>query len=438
MKSPFEARESATNLGRHSSRKNRASPSKRGRLILGFIDQGIVSANGLLTFVVAAQFLAPVDLGFFSFGLATCLLVVSLCRAICGEPLLVRSVGAYTGRPSIGRDTRSMLGLTVIIALVSAIVCALTGYLSGSSSGPLLAAAIAAPGLVLQDSLRYCFIAQQRTRSLIANDAITLLSGSTSIAVAGFISRDSSLMLAFWGLASLGVGIITLFWTATVPSLRNAFPWLKSTWKSSSAYFTENAMGALAGYTIVVILALFVAPEEVAAFRATLVVYGVANLVIHFMRTQILRELHLDMISSMGGLTRTSGKLVIPVAITISCMLGALMLLPQDLGELLLQDTWLLVAALLLPGALNRFAAGLSIVPTITLRIQGIAWKATIIKMVILAVSLVIGPLGALYAGAAGALLADSIAYALTAILLFALSLREAKRAKAAKDKPSR
>ncbi|MGC0236667.1 hypothetical protein [Arthrobacter sp. SD76] len=265
-----------------------------------------------------------------------------------------------------------------------------------------------------------------------------MLSGSTSIAVAGFISRDSSLMLAFWGLASLGVGIITLFWTATVPSLRNAFPWLKSTWKSSSAYFTENAMGALAGYTIVVILALFVAPEEVAAFRATLVVYGVANLVIHFLRTQILRELHLDMISSMGGLTRTSGKLVIPVAITISCMLGALMLLPQDLGELLLQDTWLLVAALLLPGALNRFAAGLSIVPTITLRIQGIAWKATIIKMVILAVSLVIGPLGALYAGAAGALLADSISYALTAILLFALSLREAKRAKAAKDKPSR
>jgi O-antigen/teichoic acid export membrane protein len=406
----------------------------KGRLFLGFIDQGIVSASGLLTFVIAAQFLSPTELGHYSFGLATCLLIISLSRAICGEPLLVRSVGPHQGRPSIARDTRAMLGLTVVIALVSTVLCSLIGigsFLIGPSndgfSGTFIASAVAAPGLVLQDSLRYCFIAQKKTRALVLNDTLTLVTGATAITMSGVLMKDSSAMLSAWGLASLVVGLVTLIFTATLPSFKNSGPWLKATWRSSSAYFTENAMGALAGYTIVVILAVFVAPAEVAAYRATLIVYGVANLVINFMRTQILRELRPSMLDTVRGLSRTSGKLVLPVVLTIVAMLVALLLMPQQLGELLLQDTWLLVAALLIPGALNRLAAGLSIVPTITLRIQGVAWRATVIKMVILVISLVLGPIGALYWGAAGALLADTFCYALTAILLFVLSVRQSK-----------
>lgn len=401
--------------------------SRRLRLVLGFVDQGIVSATGLLTFVAAAQFLPPNDLGYFSFGVATCLLIVSLARAICGEPLLVRSVGRFEGRPSVFRDTRSMLGLAIILGLVAGALCAVIGLLGESSNKPLLGAAIAAPGLVLQDSLRYCFIALQRTRSLLINDSATLILGASAIVMSGFITKDSFVMLISWGLASLAVGVATLAGAALLPSFSSSYSWLKATWSSSSAYFTENAMGALAGYTIVVVLAVFVAPSEVAAFRATLVVYGVANLVINFLRTQVLRELRLEMIGSVRGLTITSVKLAIPVIVTIASVLLVLLLLPQGLGQLLLQDTWILVSALLIPGAINRFCAGLSIVPTITLRIQGITWKATLIKIIILFVSLGLGPVGALYAGAAGALVADSIAYALTAVLLFGLSARKAK-----------
>lgn len=428
MRSPSSTSEASPTAAKAASHMKFRKGTAKGRLVLGFIDQGIVSASGLLTFVVAAQFLAPTELGHYSFGLATCLLIVSLSRAICGEPLLVRSVGRHQGRPSVARDTRAMLGLTIVIGVVSAILCFSAGFLGGGSNQPLIAAAVAAPGLVLQDSLRYCFIAQQKTRALVVNDTLTLLLGATAIATAGLLTQDSTTMLAAWGLASLTVGLATLIWTATLPSLKNSVTWVKATWRSSSAYFTENAMGALAGYTVVVILAVFVAPAEVAAYRATLVVYGVANLVINFMRTQILRELHVDMLSSVSGLSRTSGKLVIPVLITIVSMLAVLLLMPQQLGEMLLQDTWLLVSALLIPGAINRFAAGLSIVPTITLRIQGITWRATVIKMVILVVSLVLGPLGALYAGAGGALIADAVCYGLTAILLFVLSVRRARQ----------
>lgn len=412
---------------RKPARVAKSTGSRKGRLVLGFIDQGIVSATGLLTFVAAAQFLSPNDLGYFSFGLATCLLVVSLSRAICGEPLLVRSVADLDRRPSVFRDSRSMLGLALVLGLLASALCAGIGMLGGSPNMPLLAAALAVPGLVLQDSLRFCFIALQRTRSLILNDSATLLLGACSIIASGLITGDSFIMLVSWGVASLFVSLITLVGNALLPSIRSSFSWLRLTWRSSSAFFTENAMGALAGYTIVVILAVFVAPAEVAAFRATLVVFGIANLVINFLRTQVLRELRLDMISSVRGLAVTSAKLAVPVVVTIFSMLVALMLLPQWMGEALLQGTWGLVAALLIPGAINRFCAGLSIVPTITLRVQGVTWKATIIKVFILFVSLGLGPLGALYAGAAGALLADSISYALTAILLFGLSIKKVR-----------
>lgn len=404
--------------------------SRRNRLILGFLDQGIVSATGLLTFVAAAQFLSPNDLGYFSFGVATCLLIVSLSRAICGEPLLVRSVRPLTGRPYVYRDSRSMVALAIILGLVASILCAVIALLSPTPNMPLLGAAIAAPGLVLQDSLRFCFIALQRTRSLILNDFATLVFGAAAIVVTGLVTKDSFIMVASWGLASFAVGFLTLLWNGFVPSFGTSISWLMTTWRSSSAFFTENAMGALAGYTIIVILTVFVAPAEVAAFRATLVVYGISSLVINFLRTQVLRELHIGMLGSVRGLIVTSMKLSIPVAITIVTMLVILLLIPQALGTSLLHETWILVGALLVPGAINRFFAGLSIVPTITLRIQGITWKATMIKICILFVSLGLGPVGALYAGAAGALMADAIAYALTAILLFILSVRKAKSLK--------
>lgn len=403
------------------------TPSPKKRLVLGFIDQGIVSATGLIIFVAAAQFLTADDLGYFSFGVATCLLVVSLTRAICGESLLVRTVGLSERRPTVFKDSRSMLGLAAALGILACCLCAGIGFLTETPNWPLIGSAIACPGLVLQDSLRFVFIAMQRTAALLMNDLATMILGASAIIIAGSLTRSIFAMLVSWGLASMIISVATLIVNAMVPSLRNAFTWLRTTWRSSSAFFTESALGALVGYLIVVILTVFVDPSEVAAFRATLVVYGVASLVINFLRTQVLRELRPDMIDTPRGVYRTSVRLAIPVLVTIFGMLLLLLLTPEWLGEILMRDTWALVAVLLVPGAINRIFAGFSTIPTITLRVQGVTWKATLVKVSVLATSLVIGPLGALYAGAAGALFADSFAYGLSSLLLLILSVRKAR-----------
>lgn len=404
-----------------------AHPTPRKRLALGFIDQGIVSGSGLVIFIAAAQFLSPDDLGYFSFGVATCLLVVSLARALCGESLLVRTVGKSDRRPTVFRESRSMLGLATILGFVSAFVCGAIGLVGDSPNWPLLASAIACPGLVLQDSLRFVFISMQRTTRLVSNDIAALLLGATAIIWAGTITHNVFSMLVSWGLASMVVSIVTLLLNAIVPSLRNAIGWLRDTWRSSSAFFTENALGALAGYTIVVILTVFIDPSEVAAFRATLVVYGVASLVVNFLRTQVLRELRPEMIDTVRGVTITSTKLAAPVIITITGMLLVLLLIPAEIGEILMRDTWSLVVYLLIPGAINRMFAGFSTIPAIILRVQGVTWKATAVKVIVLVISLILSPLGALYAGAAGALYAETLAYGLSCLLLFVLSARKAK-----------
>jgi len=174
-------------------------------------------------------------------------------------------------------------------------------------------------------------------------------------------------------------------------------------------------------------LTIFVDPSEVAAYRATVVVFGVSSLVLNFLRTQVLRELRVDMIDSVNGVLRISMRLLVPVIVTIVGMLGALLVMPEWMGNALMRDTWILVGALIIPGAISRLFAGFSTIPTITLRVQGVTWKATVIKICVLSSSLIIGPAAALYAGAAGALYADALAYGLTSILLFALSIRRAK-----------
>lgn len=395
--------------------------------MLGFLDQGIVSASGLVTFVAAAQFLGANDLGYFSFGVATCLLVVSLTRAICGESLLVRAVELREGRPKMTRDSRAMLGVSIIIGLAGAALCAAAHLILQPESSPLLAAAIACPGLVLQDSLRFFFISLQRTASLLLNDTATLLGGASAIIVSGLLTGDVAVMIIAWGCASLLVGLCTLIANGIVPSFSNAWTWLRSAWRSSSAFFTESALGALVGYLIVVMLTVFVAPSEVAAYRATLVVYGVASLVINFLRTQVLRELRPTMLNNASGLLSVGLKLSIPVVVTILGMLGMLIILPEPFGRALMNETWTLIGALLIPGAVNRLSAGISTIPTIILRVQGVTWRATFIKIGVLVLSLALGPLGALYAGASGALYADAISYTIASTFLFVLAFRKTR-----------
>ena len=413
---------------RNGSHYGKSQPSSRKRrLLFGFLDQGIVSGTSLINFVAAAQFLPSDDLGYFSFSVATCVLTVSLIRAVCGESLIVRAVGRSNFRPTVARDSRSMLGVAAILSLLASVLCVGAGVVGPALSWPLIASAVACPGLVLQDSLRFVFISMQRTKSLLLNDAGTLVLGTAAIAISGFLTRDVFVMVAAWGLASLSVTVGTLVFNAMAPSLRGVLPWFRLTWRTSSAFFTESALGAMVGYLIIVMLTIFVDPSEVAAYRATVVVFGVSSLVLNFLRTQVLRELRVDMIDSVNGVLRISMRLLVPVIVTIVGMLGALLVMPEWMGNALMRDTWILVGALIIPGAISRLFAGFSTIPTITLRVQGVTWKATVIKICVLSSSLIIGPAAALYAGAAGALYADALAYGLTSILLFALSIRRAK-----------
>lgn len=128
----------------------------------------------------------------------------------------------------------------------------------------------------------------------------------------------------------------------------------------------------------------------------------------------------------------TAGKMALPVAVTVILMLGALLCTPDGIGRALLQDTWPLVAMILVPGAINRFFAGLSIIPTVLLRVQGVTWKATIIRIIVLTSSVALGPVGALLAGAGGALAAEAASYGLATVALTVLSLKSAQRSKEA------
>jgi hypothetical protein len=104
-----------------------------------------------------------------------------------------------------------------------------------------------------------------------------------------------------------------------------------------------------------------------------------------------------------------------------------LLLVPESLGKLFFGDTWSLMAAIFLAAAANRTMAGVSIIPTLFLRVQGVTWRATFIRIAITAGGFGLGPVGAWLAGARGALLAEAIAYLVLTVALMGLSQRVAR-----------
>jgi O-antigen/teichoic acid export membrane protein len=395
--------------------------SKRN-VVLGFVDQAVLSVGSLLYLVSAAQNLGPLPLGEFSISAASILLVLSVVRAVCGEALLVRE-----GRQSDQNGGRAMLGVALVASLVASGIFAIIGLLWEQYALIYWGAAIATPAIILQDSIRYLWINGGKGVRLLAGDVLTVAGNVLAIFGIGLLFQSPSLMIVAWGCVCLLSSLIIMFSFRMWPSFRSWWVWLRAGWRFSSAYAIEAILGATVGYLTIIVISVFASPSDVAAMRAVISVFGLTSLVINFMRSTVLREL------SRSGLNKQKvSKIELVLSLFTLLVVGltllVLWLMPEDVGMAVLGDTWLLVLPLLIPGAINRAAASVSAIPTVLLRSVGVAWEATKVRSVIVLASVGLAPVGAYYGGAAGALFAESITYGALALFLTLLLHRRVRR----------
>jgi len=404
------------------------------RYFLGFVDQGVLSLSSIIFLVLAAQFSSPTELGAFVLGLSTAVLIQSLVRALTGETLLVRSTHNDFGPD----EAQKCLGIVVSIAALIALTVMLLGFVLPDQLSFFFSLAITQFGLLLQDGMRFAALAKNSTYGLLAVDMAYAAATSGAILAAGLAGLDASGLLIALGAAATLVGVVGGLVYRILPSFAGCVAWTLSHWRLNSSFVSEAIIGAAVGYTITLILNFVVSAAELAAYRSVLSIFGLTSLAINFLRTIVLRDLRGNSLRKARSFWLKSLIMAVLVAATVGATFLVLVSLPTSIGTQLFGPTWPLMTFMFAATAANRFFAGLSVVPTVFLRVQGITWRATTIRISVTFIGFGLGPVGAVVAGARGALIGEALLYLILTVALFALSRSVAVRGRHRRERRSR
>lgn len=391
----------------------------------GFVDQGLSSFLTIAILMVAGQFLEPAVLGAFVLGVSTVQVVVALIRAYVSETYLVRAAQGLENVSTASRAT----GLALLLALLGSAVVAAMGSFAGEHAAIFWGTAVALPGVVLQDTLRYTNIANREFVRLLTIDGAHTVLTLGALAAVGLRGGGAPSMLVAWGLvASLGALGASLPPQRRGPRAMGGVRWGREVLHQSSAYTTEAALGAITQYVVVLSLTWFIGPTELAAYRVAMSVFGLTSFVINFTKTSVLR--HIDPYS-LGRLAYWRKTTVVMSALMVAVVLiafVAVVVLPTQWGVRLFGPIWPQVAVLALAAATNRLMATLVVVPAVLLRLQGVSWSVARLRMVSGLILMAALPFVAKVAGAQGAFYLDAAVSLGLWITMTWMSHRESRR----------
>jgi hypothetical protein len=367
----------------------------------GVADQALSSLLNLVLGLLVARAVSAGAFGAFALAFSTYLLVVGICRALVAEPLLVRA----SDDPSDWRlSTRAATGAALVIGVVFGVLCVATGAVAGGVLGhALVALGLVLPVLLLQDMWRYAFFAAARGGRAFVTDlscAAILIPVLTVLSVKSVDGVEPFILC--WGLAALLAAIVGVALARIVPSVRLARSWIigqKDLAFPFAGEFVVVSAGELALFGIGGLVGL----GAVGALRGGQILLGPVRVLQLGIRLAAIPD-------GVRALRRSSSELrrmcvVLSVLLTAAPLAwgGALLLLPDRVGEAALGSTWKQADATLVPLSLALAGTGAMTGAFIGLRALAAAGRSLRLRLMT-APFIVAGALvGAAIGGATGA-----------------------------------
>lgn len=378
--------------------------SAKRRIAWGVFDQLLSSASNVLVLILAARSLSADGFGRFALAMTVCTVGVFLARGLASDPLATAHAGDPPGamRSAIRAGAATALTASAVVAVPAGLIALAIG---GETGDVVLAIAFLLPGLTLQDYLRYALIVEGKARSTFFNDAFWLVVQIPLMLLTISLGGGSVWLLIAWAggghLAAL-LGLAQARTWAGRPSLVR--PWLaqhKSLWP----YYTLDNMLRQASILLVVIaLSVIASVAEVGAVRGALAFYAPLAIISRGIVGVAVPELarRRDDPERVRRASLGLGFLLAPIALVV----GALtFLIPDDVGRMLLGDTWALTAPLLFlaagPSAVAQFTAG----ALVGIRALGAGRDGLTARVVVSALAAACATVGAMIDGAHGAML---------------------------------
>ncbi|MEV5144837.1 hypothetical protein [Streptomyces sp. NPDC052727] len=364
--------EKTTPAARHARRTARRAVA--GRLSWGLADQAASSISNFAVGIYVARSLGVTAFGVFSLAWVTYGVVLNVSRGLATDPLVVRFSGVpdASWRGAAARSSGTALGVGAAIGAV----CLVAGLGLGGRVGPAFAClGVLLPGLLLQDAWRFSFFAAGTGRKAFVNDLVWCVALVPAMVVAAHVGSVAAFVLA-WGASAAVAAAYGCFQSGIRPEVSGVREWLREHRDLGYRYLVENVSLSGASQVRAYGLGAIVGVGAVGAVRGAELLLG------PFLA--VLMGLSLVTVPEAARVLRQA-----PHRLGTFCLLlgggqaagallwgGALLLMPDRLGELVLGGVWHSAAQLVVPVTLGVAGAGLGTGAAAGLRALGAARRS--------------------------------------------------------------
>lgn len=349
------------------SRNRLVTPiSRRRSAILGVVDQGLSSISNFFIVIAAARMLGAQEFGAFSVAFITYSIIIGGYQAFIGQELVLAS------------GTRRHLAAHALAACRAALVLSLPlsaglvvwGLLDAEIRGPLIVLALLLGPLAIHETVRFAAALFDSTQLAVVIDTVWVLAvaGLVWLAWAGvFGTPNATMVVLLWGAAACA-SLLPLI--VLVPSIRrlDTTVSLKRVFERhylGHRFFGEFAAVRATSQGLTIVLGGLAGLAATGALRGVSTLFGpmtvLLNAVVAF-TIPILRRFD----------PRVRDRWILALAGALAFVSAALMivliLLPDDIGRLLLGQTWAGARPLLVPIGVQSIALSVSTVCVIALR----------------------------------------------------------------------
>lgn len=348
----------------------RKSPG-RAHIPLGVMDQLVSSASNLAFMLIVARSASVQEFGAFAMVYLTYGLGLGALRAVGGDILLL----------TVGRDRRDargesglLLGAVIWCSCGGGVLLLIASRLFQESAGWLLVAlAVTLPGLLVQDCLRYCLLAQKRAGAALLNDLLWLVVQALLFAVIllGVVPTSPAALLVAWGAGACVAAVAGLFQVRLLPARAGPRLWVHRhrdrIWSLLGDFFLMTGTPQVAMLLVGFILGL----PAVAGLRAAQLIFVPFHSIFAGLRVLLLPGLAEAVHNGHRVLRRRAGVMAGGAGLIATAYAIPLIFLPDAAGRALFGATWATAEPLVWALALVCVARTLSIPVVDALRALG-------------------------------------------------------------------
>ncbi|MDN5745187.1 MAG: hypothetical protein L0H31_08695 [Nocardioidaceae bacterium] len=256
-----------------------ATPRARSSISWGLLDQVVSSGATFMFVVVAAHSVTPKELGAIAFVFELYLVGVMMTRGLTGDPLTSRFAGL--DRVGLAQPIRSAATAAVMVGAALGVLVAIGAVIAEEPLRQVLVvAAIALPGLTLQDYVRSALIVQGRVRSTFANDTFWAVVQLPAMLIAAQIHPTAATVFGAWaatGALAAVIGLVQLRTSLAGPTVVRG--WLSRTRDLWPYYLGDNLLFQASSLLLMVVVAATAGLSAMAGFRVAMTVYAPLSLI---------------------------------------------------------------------------------------------------------------------------------------------------------------